>query len=287
MTTTAARPVRRGALSPRPASISTRIPAARPARVIRSTSTFSSRPGESSSDRARCPRTTTCSRSSTSAPTVDAASNSAFVTPGRSSPLRVTSRVRASGSNCGAAGASVTGRDTLQRLPSVGVAPCDEVTDRSGVVVRPVEAHGEQAGAHVVQGLRGCRVVTDVLGQPSRRGRHARGPLDLVRVAPDPGAPLVEDAVLVGDRVGGAEAVPDRGVLGDDAQRLPLAATADENRDVPGRSRVQLRPARPDEGQVASRGRRAAPRRCRTRSRTRRSPVRTTRIRSRGSAGRR
>ena len=107
MTTTAARPVRRGALSPRPATRSTRIPSRDPARVSRSTSTFSSRPGESSTDRARWPRTTTCSRSSTSAPTVEAASNSALVTPGRSGPLRVTRRVRAFGSGSGAAGGSI------------------------------------------------------------------------------------------------------------------------------------------------------------------------------------
>ena len=107
MTTTAARPVRRGALSPWPATRSTRIPSCDPARVSRSTSTFSSRPGESSTDSARWPRTTTCSRSSTSAPTVEAASNSALVTPGRSGPFRVTRRVRACGSGSGATGGSI------------------------------------------------------------------------------------------------------------------------------------------------------------------------------------
>ncbi len=101
MTTTAARPVRRGALSPRPATSSTCIPIRSPARVRRSVRTFSSGPGERSTERARWPRTTTCSRSSTSAPTVVAASNSALVTPGRSGPVSVTSRVRASGSGSG------------------------------------------------------------------------------------------------------------------------------------------------------------------------------------------
>ena len=74
-------------------------------------------------------------------------------------------------------------------------------------------------------------VVGDVLGEAPRLGGDAGGALDLVRVAADPGAPLVEDGVLVGDGVGLAEAVPDVGLLGDDPQRLLLAAAADEDRD--------------------------------------------------------
>ena len=70
-------------------------PAATSATTVRSRS---SAPAPGSEQHARAsdgPRTTTCSRSSTSAPTSAMASNRALVTPGRSSPETVTSRVGA------------------------------------------------------------------------------------------------------------------------------------------------------------------------------------------------
>ena len=43
---------------------------------------------------------------------------------------------------------------------------------------------------------------------------------------------LAQDLVLVGERLGRPEDVPDVGVLGDDPERLPLAAAADHDRQV-------------------------------------------------------
>ena len=59
-----------------------------------------------------------------------------------------------------------------------------------------------------------------------------RGPLDLVGVPPDRRAVLADDLVLVVDRLGAAEDVGRVRVLGDEAQGLPLAATADHDRRV-------------------------------------------------------
>ena len=71
--------------------------------------------------------------------------------------------------------------------------------------------------------------------------------LDLLGVSADPLAPLVEDRVLLRVRLGRTEAVPHRGVLGDEPQRHLLAAAADQDRQrrSDGR-RVELREARLD-----------------------------------------
>ena len=80
--TTAARPLRRGALSPVPTLILTLMPRSRRREVRPSRSRSSARPAASSMARVRWPRTTTCSRSRTSAPTSAMALNKALVTPG-------------------------------------------------------------------------------------------------------------------------------------------------------------------------------------------------------------
>src|SRR6185312_14157625 len=59
-----------------------------------------------------------------------------------------------------------------------------------------------------------------------------------------------EDAELALEPLRVAEAVPDVGVLRDDTQRLLLAATADQYRDLAGRRRVESVPAGLDDGQV-------------------------------------
>src|SRR5674476_1419056 len=70
--------------------------------------------------------------------------------------------------------------------------------------------------------------------------------LDLGRVAAHLSAPVVEHTRLVRDHLRATEGVPDGGVLGDDAERLALAAAADQHRDVAGRCGVQGSPPRPD-----------------------------------------
>ena len=75
-----------------------------------------------------------------------------------------------------------------------------------------------------------------------------------LRVATDGRAVLVEDAELVleGRRV--AEAVPDVGVLRDDAERLLLSPAADQDGDVAHRRRVELGPALLDARQRLAEG---------------------------------
>ncbi len=63
----------------------------------------------------------------------------------------------------------------------------------------------------------------------------ARGAFDGGRVAADVGAVTRQDLRLRGVRLQRGEPVPDVGVLGDEAQRLLLALTADQYGDVPGR----------------------------------------------------
>ena len=127
-------------------------------------------PGASSMARVRWPRTTTCSRSSTCAPTSAMASKSALVTPGRSSPLTVTSRV---GALRGRASSTAQRYRPVSGLP-VRVSPCDQVADGAQVVVRPAQAHGEEAGAHGIQRLCPGGVVAGILGEaPGTRG-HSR-----------------------------------------------------------------------------------------------------------------
>ena len=74
--------------------------------------------------------------------------------PGRSGPLRVTSRVRCLGVRQRRRGRVGWGEGHPSRLPSVGVPPCDEVADRTPVVRGTRQPDGEQPGADGVQGLR-------------------------------------------------------------------------------------------------------------------------------------
>src|SRR6185312_9075787 len=62
--------------------------------------------------------------------------------------------------------------------------------------------------------------------------------LDLARVTSDLGAMLVQDRVLAGDTLRGAEHVARVGVLGDEAESLLLAATADHDRRSRPRDRL-------------------------------------------------
>jgi hypothetical protein len=75
------------------------------------------------------------------------------------------------------------------------------------------------------------------------------GDLDLGRVAAHVGAVPAQDLQLALDRLRVAEAVPDVRVLRHQAQRLALAAAADQHRDLAGRRGVQLAPAGLDPGQ--------------------------------------
>src|SRR5919112_1455627 len=96
--------------------------------------------------------------------------------------------------------------------------------------------------------------ITDAGRKQRRAGlrRLATDPgrdLDGGLVAAHVGAVLPQNAEFALHRVGVAEAVPDVRVLRHHAQRLLLAAAADQHRDLAGRRRVQLRPAGGDPGQ--------------------------------------
>src|SRR6476660_6331690 len=71
------------------------------------------------------------------------------------------------------------------------------------------------------------------------------GALDLRRVAPDPLAPIVQDAALAPGGIGIAETIPDIGVLGDEAQRHLLAATTDEDGQLAAAHRGWIQLAEP------------------------------------------
>jgi hypothetical protein len=105
------------------------------------------------------------------------------------------------------------------------------------------------ADAHDEVGHAGRQVVVEQLDPLGVE--PADGALDLARVASQ-AAVLVQHLALVAGHVGQAEAVPDVGVLGGDAQRHLLAAAADQDRGpaVHGR-RVQPAPALHDRGQRA------------------------------------
>jgi hypothetical protein len=68
---------------------------------------------------------------------------------------------------------------------------------------------------------------------PDLAGPEVDGALYLLRVAPAPLAPVVEDAALAARLLRVAEAVPDVGVLGDDAERNLLPAAADQRTALP------------------------------------------------------
>ena len=98
-------PWRRGALSPEPLRHLTFMPRPSPATISASRTPTGSLPAVMSTASVRCERTTTCSTSSTTTSWSARAANSAAVTPGRSAPVRVTSRV---GSSVGGAATSIT-----------------------------------------------------------------------------------------------------------------------------------------------------------------------------------
>ena len=78
-------------------------------------------PAAKSMARVSCPRTTTCSRSRTSAPTAAIASNSALVTPGRSSPEMDTRSVSSSSGESGESGSDTAkGYRRLRYAPAHG-----------------------------------------------------------------------------------------------------------------------------------------------------------------------
>src|SRR5690606_27980620 len=88
----------------------------------------------------------------------------------------------------------------------------------------------------------------DVVERTETAYRRARRELDLRLVAADLVAPVAQHVEFAHERVGIGEAVPDVGVLGHDPQRLAFTPTADEDRDVARRRRVELRPAVTDAG---------------------------------------
>src|SRR5262245_47132412 len=110
------------------------------------------------------------------------------------------------------------------RLESFGILDLDDAGDdllRAGI--------GELAEA-----------IDDLLGRVARQvDRLEVRPLDLVVVSPDGLAMLAQDLVLVVDLLGAAEDVGGVGVLGHEAERLSLAAAADQDRDPRPRDRLR------------------------------------------------
>src|SRR4051794_32253437 len=145
---------------------------------------------------------------------------------------------------------SMTGRSSRGRgggtprsTASEGLAPGQPLLQPAEVVVRPADTDGEQRRAGLDQRRAGLvRVAV----------RRADRPLDLAGVAADVGAVLGQDLLLADEGLEIAERVPDVAVLGDQAQRLLLATATDQHRDLAGRRRVQLGPARLDAGQVVA-----------------------------------
>jgi hypothetical protein len=109
------------------------------------------------------------------------------------------------------------------------------------VVVRGPGHHDLVLGAGADPRL--DRFGADVAGVDGAR------PLDVPRVASLLGAPLVEHRVLVGELGRRAEAVPQPGVLGHEAEGHLLAAAADQDGQVAGGRRVELAQPRLDAGQ--------------------------------------
>jgi hypothetical protein len=120
----------------------------------------------------------------------------------------------------------------LVLLAVLVVPPVDPVAQRAEVILGAASAHGEQARAKLSQPWPG------LLGR-AEAAVHADRALDLRRVAADVGAVLGEDRRLALELVEVGEGVPDVGVLGDQSQRLADAAAADQDRDGPGRRRVE------------------------------------------------
>ena len=231
-TTTAARPLRRRALSPVPARTLTRRGRAGRRRADDGLQPLlGARAGARSMASVRWPRTTTCSRSSTSAPTSAMASKRALrhagtVVPGdRDQQGRVRS---------GSSGRSLLhGTQRPQRA-------CRESrhATRSRIGPRsyagPPSPDGEKARADGIQRLGGRRVVTGILGKAPGRGATPAERSISAGSRPPARTSSSSTGCLCAIVVGTTEAVPDVGVLGHDAQRLLLAATADRARDVPG-----------------------------------------------------
>src|SRR5439155_6254561 len=107
---------------------------------------------------------------------------------------------------------------------------------RGQVVLRPANADRERRDAQVEQ----------LRAQLVRLALDAARTLDLARVAAGVRAVLVEDLHLALHDLRVAEAVPDVAVLGDQLERLLLAAAADEHRDLACRRRVELAEPRLD-----------------------------------------
>src|SRR5215203_1081958 len=130
----------------------------------------------------------------------------------------------------------------LKRSVCLAVAPGDELVERREIVVR------SRRLADQVRDPRGQILVELV----ELRAEDLRRPLDLLRISSDPGAPVVENLVLAPQLVRLPLAVPDSGVLGDDAQGHLFATAADEDRErLTDRARVELRQTIHDHRHVA------------------------------------
>lgn len=84
------------------------------------------------------------------------------------------------------------------------------------------------------------------------RSINAHRPFDLPRVSPDGRTVFIENGDLALNDLRVAEAVPNVGVLGHQAQRL-LLATTDQDRDVAGRCRIEGGQTRLDSGSAWAR----------------------------------
>src|SRR6185437_8944799 len=97
------------------------------------------------------------------------------------------------------------------------ISPFDQLRQQAEIPLRAADAHDEVGHADVEVAV---EVGQGVLADAADRA------LDLGRVAADPAAPVVEDVALLLRPLRVSEAVPDVGVLGDDAQGDALAAAA-------------------------------------------------------------
>ena len=117
------------------------------------------------------------------------------------------------------------------------VAELEPVAGQSKIETRgAVSADGDQPLAD------GHQLLAELFGAMACGGRA----LDFAGIASELGAPFVENVVLASQRLNVSEPMPDARVLGRQAERLPLAATADQDRDRSHRRWIQPAEPRPD-----------------------------------------
>ncbi len=138
-------------------------------------------------------------------------------------------------------GADATGSASQTVLGVDAVAPLQEGLQHGEVVVGSVHCGDEQPEAEGVQ-----LVQAAVEEGPRTPDREPGRQLDLGGVATLVRTPLVQHADLAGQLLEAGERVPDVGVLGHETQGLPLALTADEDRDRPVGAGSRTLPARTD-----------------------------------------